>query len=361
MSVYYIMVNKDNQPFRWGKYHKVTALIYIDTDKYARKRNNIMEKNFMHIERNLLDQAAAGGNALLFRALSSEIRLNILRLLAEQGLTIAEIAKKLYLSVSSATFHVKLLAESGIVDISFLPSKKGKVQVCRLKTASLYFYFSKNEHSAAVSKMTAAVPVGHYTDAKLDFVSGFCTKDAQCLFDDGNLFRPERAQAELLWCQSGFVEYAFSNTFPEKKVNEITFSVEICSETLGYQNEWKSDITFSLNNTELLTWTSPGDFGDRRGRLNPAWWPDTATQYGCLKKLSIKTDGVYLDGNLVNRGVNLELFALDRCDKLRFRIENKENAEHKGGFNLFGKAFGDFPQDIVLTAVFANHGSTENE
>jgi predicted transcriptional regulator len=311
---------------------------------------------FLNIEKNLLDEANIKNNAEICRALSSELRIKIVNLIAieKQGLTISEIAKKLDISVSSATFHLKLLENSGIVNISFLPNKKGNVQICRLNVSSLYFFFSEKEHSANADLLVFSVPVGHYVDAKLDFISGFCTKNMQIMFDDNNYFMPERMEAEIIWCRSGFVEYAFSNTFKEKNIKEITFSLEVCSETLGYQNDWKSDITFSLNETELLTWTSPGDFGDRRGLLNPDWWSDTSTQYGHLKKISITSEGIYLDGSLLNSNIGLEHFDLTRCSKLLFKIENKENAKYKGGFNIFGKSFGDFPQDILLTVVFNN-------
>jgi len=307
---------------------------------------------FMNIERNLLDETNIEKNAELCRAMSSEIRLKILKLLSKQGFTISEIAKRLYLSVSSATFHLRLLADAGIVDISFMPNKKGKVQICRLKVASLYFFFSENENISDTDNLILKMPVGHYVDAKLEFVSGFCTEHTQIMFDDNNYFKPERTEAELLWCRSGFVEYAFSNNFKEIKVKEITFSLEICSETLGYQNDWKSDITFSLNGIELLTWTSPGDFGGRRGLLNPDWWDDIGTQYGYLKKVSLTEDGVYLDGTLVNQNITLMRFDLNKCEKLLLKIENKKDAKYKGGFNIFGKSFGDFPQDIVLMIMF---------
>ena len=31
---------------------------------------------------------------------------------------------------------------------------------------------------------------------------------------------------------------------------------------------------------------------------------------------------------------------------------NKKNAKYEGGFNLFGKTFGDYPQDILMEIEF---------
>ena len=39
---------------------------------------------------------------------------------------------------------------------------------------------------------------------------------------------------------------------------------------------------------------------------------------------------------------------------LTIRIGNKDDAEFQGGFNIFGKAFGDFEQDLILTLIYDN-------
>jgi len=51
--------------------------------------------------------------------------------------------------------------------------------------------------------------------------------------------------------------------------------MEISSEAPSYNNNYPSDIVFSLKKIELGTWTSPGDFGDKRGNFNPQWWPES--------------------------------------------------------------------------------------
>ena len=39
---------------------------------------------------------------------------------------------------------------------------------------------------------------------------------------------------------------------------------------------------------------------------------------------------------------------------ITIRIGNKPDAEYPGGFNIFGKKFGDFEQDIVLSITYAS-------
>ena len=308
---------------------------------------------FMTVSSDLLDEDSISKNMKFGFAISSETRLRILKsVVDEPGQSISEIAQKFVLSVSAAAFHLKTLRDGGLIDISMRPSKKGKIQVCYLKVSKWSFDIYEAHSTAKPHSLVLSMPVGHYVNARLDFPSGFCTKSKQIMFDDGNYYIPARTKAEILWCRSGFVEYAFSNTFKDKNVKEISLSFEICSEVIGYHNSWKSDITFSLNGTELHTWTSPGDFGGRRGKLNPAWWGDSSTQYGHLKRISITGDGLYFDGNLISSHFTLEALQIPSRGTFIFRIENKIGAEHQGGFNIFGKSFGDYPQDITLTAVF---------
>ena len=126
----------------------------------------------------------------------------------------------------------------------------------------------------------------------------------------------------------------------------------MCSEAPNYRNDWESDITFWINGVEVATYVSPGDFGDRRGRLNPAWWSDFSTQYGIIKNLSITEKGVYLDENLVSTR-NIKSLGIQDGDNIVFRIGIKDNARHQGGINLFGEKFGDFSQGLVYMADYS--------
>lgn len=206
--------------------------------------------------------------------------------------------------------------------------------------------------------MEQSVPVGCYVNA--DFFSGGFRIAADgnpiVRFEVGEAFDPRRTQALLLWTEGGWVEYAFSNYFAKENiVRELRISLEICSETALYRNDWKSDVTFSVNGRELCTWTCPGDYGGTRGRLNPDWWPISVTQFGDLVTLTVNGEGTFL--NHVRAGdVNLADLKLGEGDRLLFSLGNKRDAVHVGGFNLFGRKMGNYEQDIVLTAVCEHRG-----
>ncbi len=48
--------------------------------------------------------------------------------------------------------------------------------------------------------------------------------------------------------------------------------MELSSEVPGTSADWPSDITLAINGNDVGTWTSPGDFGDKRGVFTPDWW-----------------------------------------------------------------------------------------
>ena len=96
---------------------------------------------------------------------------------------------------------------------------------------------------------------------------------------------------------------------------------------------------------------SPGDFGGRRGRLNPAWWSDYSTQYGVIKSLLITQDCVYLDETPVSTQTVKKL-GLQEGDYFTFRIGIKPDAKHQGGLNLFGERFGDYAQGLVYSVDY---------
>ena len=128
--------------------------------------------------------------------------------------------------------------------------------------------------------------------------------------------------------------------------------MELCSEAPGYLEVWPSDITVSVNGVEITTYCSPGDFGARRGRITPDYWPNGRTQYGLLKNFAIRRDGCYLDKVLVNPSVCLDDLKLEEKPYISLTIAVKKDARNVGGINLFGEKFGDYEQGIVMRMVY---------
>ncbi len=128
--------------------------------------------------------------------------------------------------------------------------------------------------------------------------------------------------------------------------------MEICSEAPGFLENWPSDITVSINDVEVGTFHSPGDFGSRRGRLTPPVWPNGNTQYGLLKTFSVREHGSFLDGKPENPLIELTDLELEKKPFISLKIAVKEDAANIGGINIFGEKYGDFPQGIVMNLTY---------
>ncbi len=172
--------------------------------------------------------------------------------------------------------------------------------------------------------------------------------------DDPHAFyRPERTEAQILWMAEGCVEYVFPfELFPEASIRKVELVAELCSDAPLHINEFPSDITVWINGVKVGTWTCPGDFSDERGRLNPKWWNDNWTQYGFLKVWAVDDEGAYIDGVHVG-DVTLEQLAITPLRPIVVRLGIEPDAEHVGGFTLFGSGFGNYEQDLLLRLHYA--------
>ncbi len=286
-------------------------------------------------------------------AFNSPIRLNMLNQIYEKHRTLKELAELNDLALSTAAFHVDILKDVGIVNIEYVPSKRGFIRLVYPTVFSFHLSTKSQNNISNSCHEKISMPVGYFSTLYDVNVGGaFVTNDEIVGAYQSDFFKPSRFEAQLIWTHDGSFEYAFPCSFlSQKKCIELSFSLEICSEASGYNNDYKSDITFWLNGKELCTYTCPGDFGGRRGINNPPWWPDTHSQYGQLKMITINNKGVYLDGVFQPSKLTLNNFSLDGSKPILFRVGNKPDAKFPNGMNIFGKDFGDHAQDIELNII----------
>lgn len=291
--------------------------------------------------------------AQVCKALSLPLRLQIVRQLQERPLSIPEIAKMNFISISAAVYHVEMLYNSGVVDVIYQTSAHGDVRTCYRLMNRLDIDLWINTPTAAEKTVEYSMGVGQFVECEGCKDCSFVSNGKLFHTSWDNVFMRERFDAQLFFATEGFVTYAFPSNFATlHKCIELNISLELCSEIFYYNNYWKSDVTFWINGVELLTYTCPGDFGGRPGILNPPWWDRNVTQYGELKVITVTESGVFLDGQPISKTPKLSDLQLNASNRILFRLGNKPTAQYIGGFNLFGKEFGDYPQDIVLTAKY---------
>ena len=295
-------------------------------------------------------------NVAFFGALASDVRLRIIQLLSKEDLNIKELANRIGVSSPIMLKHVQTLEKAGFVTSRLVKRNGSTSRVCTLVFAEYRFMIEARRRDLP-SVYSYSVPVGQYFEIYGTPTCGLASeKDVIGDRDDPRVFwKPERVDAQLLWFTQGEVEYRVPNYLtPDRKLLEIELSFEIASEAPDYADDWPSDITFYLNDLKLFTWTSPGDYGVKRGILTPEWW--LSNQYGLLKMIHITTEGVFMDDEKMS-DVTLEevLSQVKRYWSIRFEVA--ADAKHVGGLSLFGKQFGNHAQDILVRFYFENTGT----
>jgi len=304
-----------------------------------------------------IKELSATQSVALFRALASESRARIIELLAERDMNINELSAALKLAQPSITKHVQILEEAGLVESDYLAGPQGTQKRCRRVHDRLIVEMA-GAYQRPESVTEIEVPIGMYTHMEAVPTCGLANRERFIghLDNPVSFYLPERATAEIMWSSGGYVEYVFTNSLPlEADITEVDLAMEICSEAPGYNSDYPSDITVWLNNVEIGTWTSPGDFGDLRGRLNPPWWHDNLNQFGLLKVWQVDSSGTSIDGMRIS-SVKMADLSIKPWQTIRVRIGVKPESRNQGGFTLFGRGFGNYEQDLVMRLHYVYRG-----
>lgn len=258
------------------------------------------------------------------------------------------LAKELYLSKAIVSTHVSKLQKAGIVGSRMKRENGGTYKYCFILQEFMTINLSPEPVDAPYHEVS--IPVGQYTDYEAWPTCGIATTtqmigqyDTPACFMD-----PDRVNAGILWFAQGFLEYKIPNYLnTEQHLQEIEISLELSSEAPQVNENWPSDIRFSLNGHHLGTWTSPGDFGDRKGKHTPLWWKLDVNQYGVLKVLRINGEGTFMDSQRIS-DVRIHDLELDSSTYWTFGLRPEEGVPGRGGLTLFGKGFGNYDQDILI-------------
>jgi predicted transcriptional regulator len=248
---------------------------------------------------------------------------------------------------------VQVLVDAGLVQTRAHKGRKGSQKICHSTFSELLIAF-KDEAAPAGGTIDVEMPLGLYTRCEVSAPCGLCSGEGIIgLLDVPDTFLdPDRMRAGLLWFTHGFVEYQFPNNakLAGTTLAALELSMELSSEVPGTAKNWPSDITVAINGQEIDTWTSPGDFGDKRGLYTPDWWKLAGSQYGALKTWRVTAGGTIRDGETVSATTIGDL-DLNSHRAVRVRVVVKDGARHPGGINIFGRGFGNHDRYIVLRLV----------
>lgn len=295
----------------------------------------------------------------VFKALSTPMRLKIMEMIyGDNELSMNDLAEALELTNSAISMHVSKLEKAGLVNVMTTAGKRGNMKIIKPCHDRLMIDLAPIKEARKFYQDD--IRVGYFTNFKVTPTCGIATaKKIVGSFDDPRYFTfPERFDAGILWFGSGYIEYNIPNhLIAGQSITELQISFEICSEYPDYNENYPSDIYFSINQTPLGMWVSPGDFGARKGFVTPGWWPELLNQYGLLKTLIINANGTFIDGGNQISEVSIKDLNIDYTSTITFRFEVPKDTANCGGFTLFGEDFGDHNQAIRVKTFYEEGGN----
>jgi len=304
----------------------------------------------LHLEAGTPDEVTVAA----LKAVASLPRWRILEYLSSGSKSVSEVAEALSLPTSTAAAQIKILEDAHFLHTELQAASHGLQKICTRSYDNVLIELPTLTEVPSNS-VEVAMPIGAYTSFDVAPTCGLASETALIGYIDDpvSFYEPDRIKAGLIWFRSGYLEYSFPNRLPKGATpRNLLLSMEICSEAPLHNNNWPSDITLWVNEHEVGTWTCPGDFGEQRGRLTPQWWDSKDSQYGVLKRWLVNNQGAFIDGYSLS-GLSIRDLKLgdERVIKIRFGV--KADNVHVGGINIFGRTFGNYPQDLTLRIEYA--------
>lgn len=287
---------------------------------------------------------------LVAKALASDPRMRILEYLITRVASLSEISNDLEMPIATASLHLNVLEEASLLSSHTIPGKRGQQRIYTRIYDAVVFKLPGDNTLKARNNFMVRMPVGGFVNHSVVPTCGLAGTDAPIGIMDNpvSFYEPERYHAQLVWLSHGYLEYQFPNhIYGLGTPNTLQISMEICSEAAPSADDWPSDIFVEINGVRIGIWTSPSDFGGKRGIHTPLWWADWNSQYGWLKVWRVDEDGSYIDGRVLS-AITIGDLQLSGQPYITVRIGVDDLAENKGGFNLFGKHFGNHAQDIIM-------------
>ncbi len=294
------------------------------------------------------------------KSLSTDVRVRIYELLQSKERNIQDISEILDIPSPTVSNTIKMMEKLDLIKTEKIAAEKGGLQkICSLNYDQILFNPKKNQKPETIITM----PVGNFVSFDVSKPCGLAS-DIKIIgkFDHiPSFYQADKTDAQIIWFTQGYLEYHFPNEILEyNNVKEISFSAELCSEAKGYNEDYPSDITLWINNIEVGTWTSPGDFGGKQGKFTPKWWKQSSTQYGLYKTWKITSEGCFIDKKKVSL-VHIKSLQLQNAPFISIKLGVKADADHVGGMNVFGSKFGNNDQDLILKITYIDTKGKKNE
>ena len=152
----------------------------------------------------------------LFKALGSEIRIEIINLLLKnKSMNMNELATELNITNGALPSHIKKLEECGIISIENESTGHGNQKICSVTLDKLVVDFKLTDERNDM--YDTEVKIGHYSDYLISPTCGIATNSNIIgeVDDPRSFSNPNRIFGDILWFTKGYVEYIIPNNVTE--------------------------------------------------------------------------------------------------------------------------------------------------
>ena len=307
--------------------------------------HNVGQKNVSLADDSLDDVAKIG------LAFSNKKRVEMIKLIAQGVRTVTQLSKQLKMPTSNVLFHVQVLEDCGIIYTTHF--SKTMMIAPTFDRVLISITDPKIVKFIDEREVEYSIPIGSYIS--VDYLADTINardENGELELNIDNIYDSSRFKAQVLYARRGLFNYPLRSIETDEKLKCMYISFEACSEISAYDNTYKSDISVLINGQELVTYTCPGDFGGRKGNLNPDSYPSYYTQFGEMITIYVNEKGVYKNGVLVNDEIKISDIKLNNKNQNILSIGNLPKSNLQGGINLFGEKLGDYPQAIKVKYTF---------
>lgn len=295
-----------------------------------------------------------------FKAMASNVRIEILKILAQyQDINLNDLAKMLGITNGALTSHIRLLEDVGVIEVKTVAAKHGTQKICSVKIEN---YVIKVGQNIEKNSYILEIAPGQYIDFEVTPTCGISTSNKIIgLYDTPSFFADlEHFQAQIVWFTTGFVEYEIPNYLPESStLHELQIQAELGSEAKAYNNDYKSNIHFYINETLIGIWQSPGDFGGVKGLYNPDWWVLTMNQFGILVDIRVTETGTFIDDRQIS-DVTIGQLNIKPNSRVRLKLAVPHGLPDSRGLTIYGRGFGNYNNGMIVRLSY-DIDSTEEE
>ena len=147
----------------------------------------------------------------IVQALNATVRRRIMCMLRSSCYSIAELAKRLKLPVSTVSFHVNILRKAGFISVTVKRNTRGNAKLISRQIDRFSLDFATDPRLSKSRQFSQEIPLGSFSDAYVEAGCGMADERGIIIADDmpGAFFSPLRYDAQMIWFSKGYLEYAF--------------------------------------------------------------------------------------------------------------------------------------------------------